>query len=173
MASQVAERLCQRARTGSPPANRPRNAAIQKRSFLKSPSAVQERQRIRTRCTAGQNPVPEHAGQHSGVGKQSAASAERGWQHCSAGRRGHCPRWRRTPVHSRYRQQLRQPSRPRYCAGVPMCGWPRCSWPAQSALIGVAEADKYPSLSLLGAFNLSVLSVSGSPPPAASPWGRG
>ena len=34
---------------------------------------------------------------------------------------------------------------------------------AQSALIGVAEADKYPSLSLLGAFDLSVLSLSGSP----------
>lgn len=44
---------------------------------------------------------------------------------------------------------------------------------AQSALIGVAEADKYPSLSLLGAFNLSVLSVSGSPTSSSLALGPG
>ncbi len=44
---------------------------------------------------------------------------------------------------------------------------------AQSALIGVAEADKYPSLSLLGAFNLSVLSVSGSPTTSSARAGAG
>lgn len=44
---------------------------------------------------------------------------------------------------------------------------------AQSALIGVAEADKYPSLSLLGAFNLSVLSVSGSPTTSSLALGPG
>jgi len=38
---------------------------------------------------------------------------------------------------------------------------------AQSALIGVAEADKYPSLSLLGGFDLSVLALSGSPTSSA------
>jgi outer membrane protein, multidrug efflux system len=44
---------------------------------------------------------------------------------------------------------------------------------AQSALIGVREADKYPSLSLLGAFNLSVLSLSGSPTSSALAAGPG
>ena len=44
---------------------------------------------------------------------------------------------------------------------------------AQSALIGVAEADKYPSLSLLGAFNLSVLSLSGSPTTSTLALGPG
>jgi len=43
----------------------------------------------------------------------------------------------------------------------------------QSALIGVAEADKYPSLSLLGAFNLSVLSLSGSPTTSSVALGPG
>jgi outer membrane protein TolC len=44
---------------------------------------------------------------------------------------------------------------------------------AQSALIGVAEADKYPSLSLLGGFNLSVLTLSGSPTSSALAVGPG
>ena len=44
---------------------------------------------------------------------------------------------------------------------------------AQSALIGVAEADKYPSLSLLGSFNLSVLTLSGSPSSSALAIGPG
>lgn len=44
---------------------------------------------------------------------------------------------------------------------------------AQSALIGVAEADKYPSLSLLGAFNLSVLTLSGSPTSSSLALGPG
>jgi outer membrane protein, multidrug efflux system len=44
---------------------------------------------------------------------------------------------------------------------------------AQSALIGVAEADKYPSLSLLGAFNLSALTLSGSPTTSTLALGPG
>jgi len=43
----------------------------------------------------------------------------------------------------------------------------------QSALIGVAEADKYPSLSLLGAFNLSILTLSGSPTTSTLALGPG
>ena len=164
--------LCQRARTGSPPSNRPRKCGYPD-AVTNHQASVQERQRIRTRCTAGQNPVPEHTGQHSGAGEQPASSAER------AGRAARPTAGAIARDGDAHREIPAIGSS--FPAAVPAEVLRRrpdvrvaeMQLAAQSALIGVAEADKYPSLSLLGAFNLSVLSVSGSPTTSSLAPGAG